>query len=55
MTFKYALPDNLITNGTYTLTIQKQPGIDSETHVVIVNGKSQEILLNKDTKVSSKL
>ena len=55
MTFKYVLPDSAVSNGNYTLTIQKQPGIDSETHVVIVNGKTHEVLLTKDTKVSIKL
>lgn len=55
MTFKYYLPNDVVTNGVYNLLIQKQSGIDSELHTVTVNGKTTEITLKKDEKVSIKL
>ena len=53
--FKYYLPAGKVNGDNYSLTIQKQAGIDSETHVVDVAGKKQEITLNKDTVVNFKL
>jgi hypothetical protein len=55
LTFKYYLPAGKVNGDTYSLTIQKQPGIDSEVHVVEVSGKKQEINLDKDTVVNFKL
>ncbi len=55
LTFKYYLPSGKVNSDTYSLMIQKQGGIDTETHVVVVNGKSQEIKLDKDTLVNFKL
>ncbi|MBP7927664.1 DUF4012 domain-containing protein, partial [Patescibacteria group bacterium] len=55
ITFKYYLPANVVKADTYNLLIQKQSGIDSETHVVKVNGKDSTINLDKDTKFSTKL
>jgi len=47
--FKYYLPDGIVVSGEpYTLLIQKQPGIVSETHTVQVPGASTEIELIKD-------
>lgn len=55
MAFKYYLPEGVITGNNYNLLIQKQPGIDKETHVVNVDGKTSTIELTKDTKFSTKL
>ncbi|MBI2414994.1 DUF4012 domain-containing protein [candidate division WWE3 bacterium] len=55
MTFKYYLPDSAVKNGTYNLYIQKQSGIDSEIHNVVVNGKKTTYKVDADKKVSVKL
>ncbi len=52
MKFKYYLPDGVVTGDTYNLYIQKQAGIDMETHTVIVNGTRETIELDMDKKVS---
>lgn len=53
--FKYYLPAGKVNDNNYSLTLQKQPGIDSEIHVVEAAGKKQEITLDKDTVVNFKL
>ncbi len=53
--FKYSLPSNVVIGDTYSLYIQKQGGIDTETHSVTVNGKTQTIELKTDQKVTIKL
>lgn len=55
MTFKYYLPEGVIKGDNYTLTIQKQSGIDSEQHTVEVMNQKQEIKLDRDTQVYFKL
>ncbi len=55
MTFKYYLPSGKVNGDTYSLAIQKQAGIDVETHTVTVNGKTQEVKLDKDTLINFKL
>jgi hypothetical protein len=55
MTFKYYLPDSIVKDGQYDLTIQKQAGIDSEVHTVDVLGKTATIDLSKDYRFSTKL
>lgn len=55
MKFKYYLPNDRVGPNDYSLTIQKQAGINSEIHTVTVNGKTQEIKLITDTKVVVKL
>lgn len=55
MVFKYYLPDELIKDGNYSLLIQKQPGIDRETHIVDVQGQTQTIDLFKDYTFSTKV
>lgn len=55
MTFKYYLPESLMIGDTYNLYIQKQPGIDTEVHKVIVNGQEQVFTIDMDKKVSIKL
>jgi hypothetical protein len=55
MTFKYILPDTVVTGDVYTLMLQKQPGIDSEVHTIQVNGKTQDINLKTDTRVNIRL
>jgi len=49
--FKYYVPSEFIDEKAYSLTIQKQAGIDEEKHTVIYNGKTQEINLKNDTTV----
>jgi len=48
LTFKYYLPEGIITDGNYELLIQKQPGIEKEVHVVTTGSKSATIELEKD-------
>jgi hypothetical protein len=55
ITFKYFLPANVVTGSAYNLTIQKQAGIDKETHSVIYGNKKQDIDLTKDTTVTVQL
>lgn len=55
MTFKYYIPDTAIVNGNYTLTIQKQAGIDSEKYTIVSNGKTQKMDLKTDTKITVQL
>ncbi|MFC1722141.1 DUF4012 domain-containing protein [Patescibacteria group bacterium] len=55
ITVKYELPENLIKDGNYSLLIQKQPGIDDETHNVTVNGKTSTLELKKDEKFQTRL
>lgn len=53
--FKYYLPENVIGDSVYNLLIQKQAGILEETHVVTVNGQSQELNLRIDKRYTEKL
>ncbi|MFZ5424799.1 MAG: DUF4012 domain-containing protein [Patescibacteria group bacterium] len=55
ITFKYYLPENTIEGNTYNLYIQKQSGIDIETHNVIVNGKSESVEFKLDKQYSTAL
>jgi hypothetical protein len=56
VTFSYYLPDGVIVAGEpYTLLIQKQPGIETETHIIQVPDASQEIELIKDYKYEFEL
>ncbi len=55
LTFKYYLPAGKVNGDSYSLAIQKQAGIDSEIHTVTVNGKTQEVVLDKDTLINFKL
>ncbi len=53
--FKYYLPDGVIPNGNYSLYIQKQPGINTETHVVRIGDSTKEFELAKDVKYNAKI
>ena len=55
ITFKYELPENTIKGEVYVLNLQKQAGIESETHTITVNGKTTTLELSKDQKISVKL
>ncbi len=55
MTFRYYLPQGVIKDNKYQLLIQKQPGIDSEVHVVTTPSKSSTIEINKDYTFSTTL
>lgn len=55
MTFKYYLPENIVSGDTYNLTIQKQAGIDKENYIIISNGKKQDIELTTDRKITVQL
>jgi hypothetical protein len=49
LSFKYYLPEGVVnTAGDYALNIQKQAGIESETHVVQIPGYSETLELTKD-------
>jgi len=50
--FKYNLPTSAIKDSKYTLTLQKQSGIDREFNKITVNGKTKEIDLFKDVMIS---
>jgi len=52
MTFKYFLPEGVVQGDNYVLTIQKQPGIDSEIHQVATPKTSQEVELFKDVELT---
>lgn len=51
LTFKYYLPDGVVSDSEYVLDIQKQAGIDREIHVVSLEGQEKSIDLFKDTQV----
>jgi hypothetical protein len=53
ITFKYYLPDEAVGEDNYHLTLQKQAGIDSEKHTVVVGARTEEIILEKDTEFST--
>ena len=55
ITFKYELPENTIKGEVYVLNLQKQAGIESETHTITVNGKTTTLELSKDQKILVKL
>ena len=55
LTFKYYLPEGVITDGNYNLLIQKQPGIEKEVHVVTTGSRSATLELEKDKTFSTKL
>jgi hypothetical protein len=48
LTFKYYLPEGVITDNNYKLYLQKQSGIISETHYVTVNGQRTPVELSLD-------
>lgn len=52
ITFKYYLPTTVEFTDKYVLTLQKQPGIESEKHRVSFGDKAEEVDLTKDTKVT---
>jgi hypothetical protein len=52
LTFKYYLPANTVTDGEYKLYIQKQSGIESETHNVTVNGKTETFEIDMDQEIT---
>lgn len=51
ITFKYYIPSEVIGDKTYKLDIQKQSGIDKETHKVTHGNQTKEVELTKDTFV----
>jgi len=55
MVFKYTLPANAVSGNVYKLLVQKQPGIDKETHSVTVNGKTETLELTRDHVFEIKL
>jgi hypothetical protein len=55
ITFKYSLPNDVVSGDNYTLYIEKQAGIDKESHTITANGKTEKIDLIKDTTVNIKL
>ncbi len=56
ITFKYYLPEGIVGGDDYKLYIQKQSGINSEPHTVIVAGGTPEtIQLDRDHKYSTPL
>ncbi len=57
VSFKYYLPDGIIDldNGKYSLLIQKQPGIDVETHIINLPDYTRTVELDKDFEVEVKL
>ncbi len=55
ITFKYYLPNDVITGSDYKLYIQKQVSIDSEVHNVVVNGEEEKIELKYDKKYTKAL
>ncbi len=55
MTFKYYLPDGVVTGDVYNLYVQKQAGVNGDTYTVTVNGKTEKIDLLRDYKYSTKL
>ncbi|MBP8961002.1 DUF4012 domain-containing protein [Patescibacteria group bacterium] len=48
ITIKYYLPEGIVLGDKYRLLIQKQPGIERETHIVQLPEYTQEINLYKD-------
>ena len=55
MKFRYYLPEGAVQGDNYNLYIEKQPGIDSEVHNVVVNGKTQTFTIDTDKKVYVRL
>lgn len=51
VTFKYKLPASFNKNDSYSLMIQKQPGIEAYEYVVDYNGKKQEFELRTDKEI----
>jgi hypothetical protein len=52
VTFKYYVPDTVVQDGKYMLTLQKQAGIDREMHRVDVMGNTKEHDLFMDTTLT---
>lgn len=55
LTFKYYLPENVVTSNEYKLYIQKQSGITNELHRVTVNGQTTNVDLLKDKTITKAL
>jgi len=51
LTFKYRLPEGLITGNTYPLLVQKQPGLDHPQYRISLGKKSLEFELTGDRKL----
>jgi hypothetical protein len=51
LTFRYYLPDEAVSDNTYKLYIQKQSGIETETHSVSVLGETKVYELETDKRV----
>jgi hypothetical protein len=48
MEFKYYLPEGVVGEDGYSLLVQKQPGIDTEVHILNVGGYSETVEIEKD-------
>ncbi|MCG2689521.1 hypothetical protein L6255_03725, partial [Candidatus Parcubacteria bacterium] len=48
---EYTLPKSASTTDGYKLLIQKQPGLNDSSYKVIIDGKSQEFVLEKDKEI----
>ncbi len=50
--FKYQIPDSLVTDKSYNIYLQKQPGTFTDKHTVNIKGKTQsaELKLDKELK-----
>jgi hypothetical protein len=55
LVFKYYLPANIITNGMWDVTLQKQAGITEENYKFVSPSQTKELKLSQDTQVSVKL
>lgn len=55
MTFKYYLPDGVVGENTYSLYVQKQPGINEEVYNVVVKGRKQVEKIDMDTTFTAEL
>ena len=53
ITFKYSVPSSVVKDEQYKLYIEKQPGINVETHTVTVNGKTDIVELKMDKQYSA--
>lgn len=55
LTFNYSLPDSVVTNGQYSLLLQKQPGTEAIPVDLKINGRSQKLVLDTDKEVTQKI
>lgn len=55
LTFDYTIPSSVVSNGQYSLLMQKEPGTEGIPVDLKISGKSQKLTLDTDKTVTQKI